>query len=119
MFIGFLADNTTGYYRSIASMVLPIVVIGIYVLTALLARPFVDKIRGLVQTFIYALFDVLIFGLCIVYLSFEPYDGWAVGIVALIGGPIFFSIVMYVMNHHRVGSYQPPKVEGDDNYIRM
>lgn len=60
------------------------IVIAIFIVCTMVARPFIDKFRGIVQVFMLGIFDIFIFGLCIVYLQFENYDGWAVGVCAIV-----------------------------------
>jgi len=119
MFVGFFADRTSGWHSDVASMVLPIIVIAVFTVATLVARPFIDKIRGLVQSLMLGIFDIFIFGLCIVYFNIEPFDGWAVAVGAVIGGSMFFCILMWVMNCIRISPRKAATKEVDNDYIRM
>jgi len=98
---------------------MPIIVTAIYILTTIIARPFIDKIRGIIQVIMLGLFDIMMFGITIIYLNFEPFDGWAVAVAAIIGGAMFFTVLMWAMNAIRVGSVNQPQGDGGTDYIRM
>lgn len=100
------------------SMLMPIFIIIIFIICTFVARPFIDKLRGLIQTLMLGVMNIFIFGLCIVYLKFEPFDGWGVAIAAFVGGGIFNCILMWVMNHLRIR--EPHATSAEDNaYVRM
>jgi len=117
LFVGFFADETSGWHSPIMSMLMPIFIIIIFIILTIVARPYIDKLRGIVQTIMLGIFNIFIFGLCIVYLRFEPYDGWGIAVAALVGGGIMMCILMYIMNHLRIAR---PHTGGEDNsYVRM
>ena len=63
---------------------MPIIVVAIYIVTTIIARPFIDKIRGIIQVIMLGFFNIMMFGITIIYLNFEPFDGWAVAVAAIV-----------------------------------